>query len=192
MKFTPRGLALAATAAVLATGSAQAAVTAQFTGGNGTPLSLTLADPIVFVVGPGVSEYVNQVVFVFDAASLGGAVSGNLTGNITYSINGGPSIPLMGMINGVNMNSFTTDDIFIPAAPGNPVQLEAGDEITLSAGTITTLNNVTINPSSATSFNFFVTQASGVPIGGSIPEPSAMALLGLGAAGFFLRRRRAA
>ncbi len=182
---SPRSLALLATA--LLASAAQGAISLEVTGGNGSPLTITLLESVTYTIAPGAPDD-NFPIFVIDEATTGTNFSSNVTGSMTFSINDGDLQSFIYMSGGVNASDLTANDIYFYRGA---LQWEEGDTITLHAGYLTTTIAVGAVPAGGSSFESFMINSSGSKItGDAVPEPSAAALLGLGAAGFVLRRRR--
>jgi len=168
--------------------SAEAAVTLDTSGGSGAPVTVTLLSPITFTIT--VQQGVSAPIFVFDG--FGADFGGSVTGSITYSVNGGPAKAINYMGYGYANNDMTEDDMYLY---GDFVALNLGDTVVLSAGSLTTSDIMESSVPTDTSSSVFIAQDFGLRISDTaavVPEPSSALLLGLGGAGFFLRRRRAA
>lgn len=182
---SPRSLALLATA--LLASAAQGAISLEVTGGNGSPLTITLLESVTYTIAPGAPED-NFPIFVIDEATTGTPFDSNVTGTMTFSINDGDLQSFIYLSGGVNAADLTANDIYFYRGE---LLLEEGDTITLHAGYLTTASAVNAVPAGGSSFESFMINNMGTRItGDAVPEPSAAALLGLGAAGFVLRRRR--
>ena len=101
----------------------------EFSGGNGSPLTITLLQPVSYTITTGSS----QTAFVFEAAVAGGDANyyAPLSGTITYTVNGGTPRILTHVNSGGSGDDLSADDLFIFGAV---VPLSAGDVVTLSAG----------------------------------------------------------
>jgi hypothetical protein len=169
---------------VLLCGSARAAAILNFSGGNGTPLTLTLSQPVAYTITSS-TPTLNGPWFVFQNVGNvfgGGFDSGSST--ITYSINGGSAQSLTSLANNLTPNP--TDLTIL----GTQTGATAGDIVRLNAGTFTTNGNVAVAPPTNGSYDTFVidnngTQHSG--LGVTVPEPQSAALLAMG---LLFRRRR--
>jgi hypothetical protein len=137
-----------------------------FSGGNNTPLQITLQQSVTYTTTTSNCVGVaNGPLFVFDGVGnlLGGyrEVTGG-TVPITYSINGGASIFIdSAQTNSSAGNNVTADDLLLYSLsrPG----VSSGDMVVLSAGTvITTGFNYAGAPPAAGSFPTFLTNQSGV------------------------------
>jgi hypothetical protein len=182
-------LAIAA-AFVLVSGSARGQANLTFSGGNGSPLSLTLNQPVVYTITTGFSV---GPFFIFQNVGnpFHGAGDGGLHGNISFTINGGASQEIDIMNSGVNVGVVTANDLYIfGSEPGANV----GDVIFLSAGTLATFGNVAAPPPSNGSYTTFITDGSGNLVstnGVAVPEPQSAALLvTAGGLGFLFLMRR--
>jgi hypothetical protein len=132
---------------------AQAILT--FSGGNGTPLSITLRRSVTYTINN--TQCANAgtgPAFLFDEA--GNPFSNtfpSFTGTITYSINGGAAQPITKANSGTANNARTTNDIYVF---GNVPGVSNGSTVVLSAGTITTTGNVTAAPPADGRFPTFI------------------------------------
>ncbi len=177
-----------AVASVLVSGSARGQANLTFSGGNGSPLSLTLSQPVVYTITTGFNV---GPFFIFQNVGdpfhhLGSTV----VGNIRFTINGGASQVLYTMNSGENVGVVTANDLYIY---GDEPGANAGDAILLSAGTLTTLANVAAPPPANRSYTTFITDGSGNLVstnGIAIPEPRSAALLVAGGVGFLFLVRR--
>ncbi|MBC8135508.1 MAG: PEP-CTERM sorting domain-containing protein [Fibrella sp.] len=185
-------------AAFAAAPGAHAQANLTFSGGNGTPITLTLADPITYTInvpysGSGFSGFAMQ-----NAGNLFNGSSGApLSSTLTYSINGGGPLTMAYVGSGFGgLGSFSGDDTFF----GGPnVTFVLGDIVTLTSGSITGSVSFSGPPPAPGSFTTFLfdgglnrISANGVAGTVVVPEPCSLALLGIGAlplVGMMMRRR---
>jgi hypothetical protein len=139
---------------------AQAQANLTFSGGNGTPLSITLRQSVTYTVNnTQCAPVISSPVFVFD--EVGNPFLNNFasfTGTITFSINGGTAQSIIAGNSGFVNGNITANDIYVF---GNTPGVPNGSTVVLSAGTITTSGNVASAPPADGSFTTFLTgQAS--------------------------------
>jgi hypothetical protein len=148
-----------AAAFFLVAASAQGQANLTFSGGNGSPLSLTLTQPVTFTIniaGPSNGP-------IFDFQNLGG-------GNQAFSQEG----------SGLALGAIAANDVY---ANGSFVSLNLGDVVLLHAGTLTTTPNFAAAPPANGSYNAFITNTSGTRAsanGVAVPEPQSAAFFALG------------
>jgi hypothetical protein len=182
-------LGLAAIAAITAAPRASA-VPVGFSGGGGTPLSFTLSQPVTYTITA--STGLIAPYFVFQNVFPSSFFSQNVSGSISFSINGGPAltIQVLGIAVG---GSITANDLILQRTL--PLGFTVGDVIVLSGGTVTTLGNVTPAAPASGNFNTFMASTSGARIstdgttGSSVPETLATLWLALPLAAMFAARR---
>jgi hypothetical protein len=148
-----------------------------FSGGSGSPLSMTLSQSVNYVM---TSTIFTTPTFLFDeVGNVFGDNIHNVTGNITFSINGGAPQSFSGMNSGITFQSSTANDLYIFDSVAS---FTIGDIVTLNAGTLTTTTSVTGAAPAAGSFTTWVTDDLAGQIssnGVAVPEPSIGALLAL-------------
>ena len=171
-------------------GRSDAAVTIGITGGSGSPITVTLLQPIEYTVTTDLSFY---PVFTFNGTgNLFPVTSDVASGSMTYSINGGPPQPINYASSNYSGGDTTPDDLtllYSSAIYG----LQAGDTVVLNAGTFTTTgSHAPATPGVISVETFLVNDLGGriSTFGTTVPEPGAAILLGLGCTGMVLRRRR--
>jgi hypothetical protein len=164
-----------------------------FSGGSGTPLTMTIAAPITYTItttSPVAPFFIFQGVgdlFLTDTPSV--------TGTVTFSINGGAAQTIDIIGSGVTGGSLAADDVYIfGSSPG----VTTGDTVFLTAGAITTTTNIAAAAPANGAFDTFIVEGGGgdkiSTLGSSssaAPEPGTLALLALGTAlGIVARRRK--
>lgn len=159
---------------------ARGQVNVTFSGGNGSPFSITVLQPVVFTVdslSPGLGA-------IFVLQNAGQPIPGydfGGGGDLTYSINGGANqaISTSGSDNAFGVVS--ANDIVIYGAF---VKVQTGDLLVLNSGTyISHVQPFTVPP--AGSFTTFLVNANGAVIstfGVAVPEPGEVALIMIGSA----------
>ena len=182
------------TLGTLGASHARAQADLTFSGGNGTPLVLTLDAPVTYAVTTA-SSYDTPY---FDLVAVGNFFNDtSLSGTITYTIAGGAAQTLTTIYSGFNLGVLTPNDAILYGAQET---LAVGDIVVLNAGTLTTTGNFAGSPPASGAFTTYITgsfypadvSTNGVSV---VPEPSTWALLGVGAAGLGLglcRRSRQA
>lgn len=139
--------------------AAQAQANLTFSGGNGTPLSTTLQQLVVYTVTDlsclGES---NTPIFVFQGAGNPLGDERQVTGTISFSYSNGPSrfIDMEG--SGNTVNEFSLNDLYLYRSVSGAA---TSNTIVLSAGTITTASNVSAAPPAGGSFTTFIVSRSG-------------------------------
>ncbi len=169
----------------IATAPAQAQANLVFSGGNGTPLTISLTSPVTYTVTKATR---GVPYFTFDAVGLP-AIPNNpvasgyeFVGSWTYSINGAAPVLLDELGTDYSGGNTTADDLFI--GRGLDMRFAVGNTVTLNATTITTRVNIPgATPVSGT-YHTFVGNLSGTTIATSnaavvVPEANSAALLGL-------------
>ena len=175
-------------ALVLVAGSARGQANLSFSGGNGSPFSLTLNQPVDFTItttfGNGSGPF-----FIFqNVGNLFNQLGSSVSGNITFSINGGANQPITDIDSGTSGGDVGPNDMYIYGALTGA---NAGDVIHLNAGTITTTGNVAAAPPPNGFYNAFITDENANRVSNIVPEPQSAALLLAGGLGFlFLMRKR--
>lgn len=184
-----RGLSLLAALVAVAAGLGSALAadpSLTFSGGTDSPLTINLDTPVTYVatVSSG-----SAPAFIFQ--NVGDLYSGvfTVTGNITYSINGGTANAITGIQWNFHNNDVTANDFIMYP---DFVTVNAGDTVTLSAGSITTSSSLTgaITPPSG-SYASFIASQDGVKLGSgsAVPEPAPLALGLAGLAALLLCHR---
>jgi MYXO-CTERM domain-containing protein len=170
-------------------GAARASAIVVFGGGSGAPLSTTLSLPVSYTINAALTS--NAPFFVLQNAGNPLHSQRGDTGTISYSVNGGATHTITAENSGAAVGSIGTNDLFFF---GTSSTLAIGDVVTLSAGTITTTDNVTDPAPAGGSFNTFITDGNGVQVstaGVTVPEPAMLGLIALGGAALLRFRRRA-
>ncbi len=182
---------------VLSGPAAHAQANLSFTGGSGSPLTLTLAAPVNYTVTTTASR---APLFVFQSVGdLFGGNSSFVTGALTYRINGGAAQTITTIGSGASSGSVTPNDIYIFGSfPG----VSVGQIVTLASGSLTTTSNVAVPAPANGSFTTFLAEGAGGarissingPAGGvAAPEPGSIALALTGSGPLLLglvRRKR--
>jgi hypothetical protein len=130
-----------------------------FSGGNGTPLTVTLQQAVSYTITNTQCDSNTGPIFTIDEA--GNPLNGtrSAVGTITFSINGGAAQPITVVRSGTNFGNFTTNDLWVY---GNLPNLANGSTVVLSAGTITTTSNVAAAPPANGNFTTFINGGTGV------------------------------
>ncbi len=169
----------------------QAAFT--FTGGNNTPLTLTLAAPVIYTITAGGT---NGPLFVLqNIANEALGYQPAVTGSLTYSIDGGAlqSITVLSAGNIHVGNIQLTDWYLFGDNAFSGTVFQVGDVVTLFSGSITTSGvhaNFPAAPPASGLYSTFIADGTGTNIS-AVPEPGSLALLGIGGGGLLLASRRA-
>ncbi len=163
-----------------------------FSGGSGTPLTITLNQTVTFTITTAAAN--TGVVF----QGVGDIFAGGMyraSGSIPYQVDSGFALSLAGFESGFTAGSITAMDVF--AYADNWPAVKVGDVVTLKAGTVTTNSNYTAPAPISGSYDAFIYEEysggrvslNGVSV---VPEPSAWAMCSLGASllALTLRRRR--
>jgi len=175
------------------TGSARGQAWLSFSGGSGTPLTLTLAQPVTYVtttnVGAGFAPY-----FAFDEVGNAFGMSyPTVTGTMTFQVNGGAAQSLTQINSGWPGGPMITPNdwyLLTPSLPAMPI----GSIVTLLPGSMTTTVPVAAAAPAAGAYNTYLTSVTATQVsdpGTAVPEPGSALLLACGALGILTRRRRA-
>ena len=159
-----------------------------FGGGSGSPLSITLSQPISYTVTAAPS-----VGGLFDFKGVGNVFGGSVivSGTMTYSVNGGAPVSINVGNTGTSMGAIAPNDLLLFHNP-LPGGVALGDTIVLSAGTVTTAVSVPSAAPASGSYSAILVDPNGLQIGTgtAIPEPASLSLLAACAGPLVLARRR--
>lgn len=143
-----------------------------FSGGNGTPLTTTLQNTLTYTIINNACADPSALgpFFVFDGAGPN-VIGGNraVTGNITFSINGGNAAAITNIGSGFVNSSLSGDEIYIY---GNRPGVSSGT-VVLSPGTITTTTNVASQAPASRSYTTFIINDQGVRCSNVLLVPTA-------------------
>jgi len=165
-----------------------------FSGGNGTPLTITITTPLQFTVDADTSTggaliYVDQTAFSSPVSFESGAFHLDTT-TITLSDSARGTESLWSLQWIVSGSEFM---LGVVPYDSSWETLPAGDVVTLSAGTAVSWTNMSA-PTPDSSATLEVRNNGNYVIGSidAVPEPSSLVLLGAGVAGLALFRRKVA
>jgi len=175
---------LAAIVSFITISSTHAAVSVIWSGGNGTPLSCTFSQPALFTISANPVE--PGMAFVMPGVgNLLNNRASSVTGNLTFTIDGGVSLPITNIASGFSGGAVTSNDTLF----GTYATYALGDTIVLNPGTLTTSGNVTAAPPVNGPVDMYIADSNGNNVSAPVPEVSSTLLCGLGALGLLRRRR---
>src|SRR4051794_8510659 len=121
----------------LAPAARAASIPLTFSGGSGSPLTITLPQPVTYSI---TSPPTGGVLFDFKGVGnvIGGTV--NVSGTMTYTINGGAPISINVGSTNVSAGTIAANDLLLNRNPAPGAAL--GDVFVLSAGSVTTAVNI--------------------------------------------------
>ena len=168
-----------------------------------TPYSVTFGSDVNFEVTNATPAGDFMLFVIKDAFPTNGLVQHfefSFSPNLQYSVNGGSKLDIAGLADAgwSSQDTKANDQYFWVTLQQS---LVPGDLVTLYAGTLTTAGNTVPAFLTATSgtYDMFLADAGAAGQGGldisepyTVPEPGSLALLGAGAAGWLIRRRRSA
>ncbi len=178
-----------AAVAALALGVSSSAfgVVLNFSGGGGTPLSMTLASPVSYTITQAVGGS-SAPAFIFQGTGNPFLnASRPVIGSITFSVNGGAAQTITTANSGIALGAVGFNDTYFF---GTLLPFALGDTVLLSAGALTTTANIAGAAPAGGDFQSFISTGSGTNIStfgttvGNAPDAgSTAALLGLGLLG---------
>ena len=179
---------------LLAASPAAFAQSLTFSGGDGTPLTITLLQPVTFTITSATDAgNGNAPFFVFQGVGnlLQGISTGvTASGTMDFTINNGTPQTITSIYGGVSYGALHSDDAYIwGSLPGVAV----GDVVTLNAGSLTTGSNINVTAPLDGTYSTVIMNAFSTQISSSgtaeVPEPSTWALFGFGLLGVGLVAR---
>jgi hypothetical protein len=180
---------------LLSTRAAQAQANLAFSGGSGTPLTITLLSPVTYNITSSSSSG-----FFFVFKDIGNIFTNSfpvVTSTITYIINGGAAQNSITKLNsglGGPPSALNPTDVYCLGVLPN---VNVGDTVFLSAGAFTTTSNIAASAPANGLYPTFVLGPGITNIGNGVsgvaaPEPGTLALITLvsGSMGLITRLRR--
>lgn len=150
----------------------QAQANLTFSGGNGTSFSMTLQQSVSYII---TSDCGFAPFFIFDETGTPFSLFiPTATSTITYTINGGNTMPVENIRSGVTRSNITGNDLFI--YPTTQPFISMGSIIILNAGNITTNGGAPLAPPANGNYTTFITNGNGIRCssdGVAIPVTSA-------------------
>jgi hypothetical protein len=125
-----------------------------FSGGNGTPLSITLNQSVTYTINNS-NCTASIPYFIFDGVGNIFGFETLVSGTIAFSINNGTANPIEVANSGIAAGAISADDVFVigDTSTSSP----SGSTIVLRAGTITTTGNFAGAPPASRSYTTFIT-----------------------------------
>ena len=164
-----------------------AAIVLDFSGGSGSPLTMTLAEPVTYTI-----DVAPTAGLAFDFKNIANLFNGSvaLSGTMKFTINGGSPIAIDVFTNGDTGGAVGSTDFLVWKNGGPSVAL--GDVLVLSPGPLSTLINIAAAAPASGPYSAILVDGNNTQIAVGTPEPTSLCLLALGAVCGFSRRRRAA
>ncbi len=166
-----RKIALSTIAAFAFISSAHAGtVQVNFSGGSGTPLTITLPQSVSYTVVTGPSTL--EVTFVFQGT--GNMFSGTVGagGSLSFTRNAGSPFPINDAQQ-FNAPPFTLNDLSLYASTFPVTAINVNDVFLLSAGSVTTTTNIAAAAPASGLYSTILTDGAGHKMGDgtAVPEP---------------------
>lgn len=148
-----------------------------FSGSGGSQFSVTLQNTVTYTIGS--TPCTNASIFVFKGVgtpqSAADPAFQDVTGNITFTVNGGAATPINTQANQFTVNEVMPNDLVLYNAPFS--SLPANSTIVLSPGTVTTVNNINGTLPANGSFDTFIVNSNGVRCASAVTPTAASVLV---------------
>jgi len=136
------------------------AIPLTFSGGSGSPLTITLNEPVTYTVTAPPT-----IGFLFDFRGVGNVFGGtvNVSGTMTYSVNGGAPISINAGDTGFPAGAIAANDLILFH---NPLPAAAlGALVTLSPGSLSTSINIAAAAPASGLYDAILVDPNGVQVG---------------------------